>query len=49
MLGPTVLTVSGFTPAVPELSTWAMMIIGVGFVGFAMRRKAFQAASPTFA
>jgi len=27
------------TPAVPESSTWAMMIAGFGAVGFAMRRR----------
>ncbi|MBB4861077.1 hypothetical protein HNO88_004431 [Novosphingobium chloroacetimidivorans] len=36
-----------FTAAVPEASTWAMMIMGIGFVGFAMRRKASEAMSPT--
>jgi len=25
--------------AVPEASTWAMMLAGLGAVGFAMRRK----------
>jgi hypothetical protein len=27
------------TPAVPEPATWAMMILGMGAVGFAMRRR----------
>lgn len=27
------------TPAVPEPATWAMMIIGMGMVGFAMRKR----------
>jgi hypothetical protein len=27
------------TPGVPEPSTWAMMLIGFGAVGFAMRRR----------
>jgi len=31
-------------PAVPEASTWGMMIIGFGAVGFAMRRRAALAA-----
>lgn len=28
-----------FAAAVPELATWLMMIAGVGFTGFAMRRR----------
>lgn len=36
-LKPTSLTVS--TAAVPEPATWAMMILGFGVVGYAMRRK----------
>ncbi len=28
-----------FTSAVPELATWLMMIAGIGFTGFAMRRR----------
>lgn len=28
-----------FTAAVPEASTWAMMILGIGFVGFTARRR----------
>lgn len=37
-------------PAVPEASTWAMMIMGVGFVGFSMRRrKATHGMSPALA
>jgi hypothetical protein len=31
--------------AVPEASTWAMLIVGFGIVGFAARRKAALAAS----
>lgn len=27
------------TPAVPETATWAMMLMGVGFIGFVLRRK----------
>lgn len=30
---------TAFTPAVPELGTWAMMIAGMGAVGYAMRRR----------
>lgn len=32
-------TVSGATAAVPEPSTWAMMIMGFGATGFALRRR----------
>ncbi|MBB4860634.1 hypothetical protein HNO88_003978 [Novosphingobium chloroacetimidivorans] len=35
--------------SVPEASTWAMMIMGIGFVGFTMRRKAAQVMSPNVA
>ena len=28
------------TPAVPEAATWAMMIVGLGVAGMAMRRRA---------
>ncbi len=28
-----------YTPSVPEPTTWAMMIVGFGLVGFAMRRR----------
>ncbi|MCU6455496.1 PEPxxWA-CTERM sorting domain-containing protein [Sphingomonas sp. A2-49] len=30
---------SAASPALPELATWAMMILGTGAVGFAMRRR----------
>jgi hypothetical protein len=30
---------TGTTPAVPEPSTWAMMLLGFGAIGFAMRRR----------
>jgi hypothetical protein len=30
---------SGSTPGVPEPSTWAMMLLGFGAIGFAMRRR----------
>jgi len=29
------------TPAVPEPATWAMMLLGFGSVGFAMRRRRY--------
>ena len=34
-----------FTAAVPEASTWAMMMLGLGFTGFAMRRRSRSKAS----
>lgn len=37
--------VSAPAAAVPELTTWAMMLIGMGTIGFAMRRRATVAAS----
>lgn len=33
------------TPAVPEPATWGMMIMGLGTIGFAMRRRPNQAVS----
>ena len=33
------LTISAVTAAVPEPATWAMMLIGFGGIGFAMRRR----------
>ncbi len=30
--------------AVPEPATWAMLIVGVAFIGFAMRRRTRSAA-----
>ncbi|NTZ41676.1 PEP-CTERM sorting domain-containing protein, partial [Altererythrobacter sp. SALINAS58] len=30
---------TGSTPAVPEPTTWAMMLFGFGAIGFAMRRR----------
>lgn len=32
-------SVGGSVSAMPEPATWAMMILGFGFIGFAMRRK----------
>jgi len=37
--GRAVFNVLTGTPAVPEMSTWAMMIAGFGLVGMAMRRR----------
>lgn len=38
-----------FTAAVPEASTWALMIFGVGAVGFAARRSRKTAVRVTYA
>jgi hypothetical protein len=35
-------TVSAVTPAVPEPASWALMIVGVGLVGGAMRRRSVR-------
>lgn len=37
------------TPAVPEPATWALMILGMGAVGYAMRRRAKVNTSVRFA
>jgi hypothetical protein len=37
------------SPGVPEPATWAMMLLGFGFVGFAMRRMQRQAVRFNFA
>lgn len=40
---------SAATGAVPEPSTWAMMLLGFGAVGFAMRRRRNSIAAPVLA
>lgn len=50
--GPEGFTVTLSTPnagAVPELSTWAMMIIGVGMVGAVLRRRRASAVQSSMA
>ena len=37
------------TPAVPESATWAMMLLGFGATGFALRRRQRRAALPQIA
>lgn len=37
--GPATLTISRAVAAVPEPGTWAMMLIGFGAIGFAVRRR----------
>ncbi len=47
-VGPIIDNLSlSISSAVPEPATWAMMILGFGFAGFAMRRR--QAARASFA
>jgi hypothetical protein len=38
------LTVAGLSPAVPEPSTWAMMILGFAGVGLLAYRRRYQTA-----
>jgi hypothetical protein len=38
-------TITNATPAIPEPATWAMLIIGFGFVGAALRRSAARATA----
>lgn len=38
-----------FSAAVPETGTWAMMIIGFGLIGMAMRRRSSKVAGGSFA
>ena len=42
-------SVSSVSAAVPEPSTWAMMLVGFGAVGFAMRRRQRKTARLNFA
>lgn len=37
--GPATLTISQAVAAVPEPGTWAMMLLGFGAIGFAVRRR----------
>jgi hypothetical protein len=39
LTGKTAYTPGGATPAVPEPATWAMMLVGFGAIGGAMRRQ----------
>lgn len=39
----------GFTPAVPEPATWAMMLMGFGSMGVAMRRARRRSTKAVFA
>ncbi|KQU53080.1 hypothetical protein ASG67_09565 [Sphingomonas sp. Leaf339] len=43
------LTISPITAAVPEPTTWAMMVLGMGVVGFAMRRRRAVTTRVTYA
>jgi hypothetical protein len=43
------LTISAVNSAVPEPATWAMMILGMGAVGYAMRRRQKVTAKVRFA
>uniref|UniRef100_UPI0035C96D58 PEPxxWA-CTERM sorting domain-containing protein n=1 Tax=uncultured Sphingomonas sp. TaxID=158754 RepID=UPI0035C96D58 len=43
------LTVTQAVAAVPETSTWAMLLIGFGAVGFALRRRKAERAAVTIA
>lgn len=40
---------SGAIAAVPEATTWGMMILGIGIVGFAVRRRANASSTVKFA
>ena len=41
--GNVLLTAISLTPSVPEAGTWAMMLLGFGAIGAAMRRRRGQA------
>lgn len=43
------ISISSASSAVPEPGTWAMMLVGFGAVGFAMRRKQRQSVRLNFA
>lgn len=47
--GAVTLTVKSTAGAVPEPATWAMMILGMGAVGYAMRRRQKATAKVRFA
>lgn len=38
--------IASISGAVPEPATWAMMLLGFGGIGFAMRRRRFELARP---
>lgn len=38
--------IPGGTPPVPEPGTWAMMLLGFGAIGFALRRRRSRTATP---
>jgi hypothetical protein len=41
------ITMAGFTPAVPEPETWAMMLLGLGFVGYIVPRQRVRLTQAT--
>ena len=56
MGAPVIVTITGITTqppgignGIPEPSTWAMMLMGFGAAGFALRRRKSKVASPQFA
>lgn len=48
-VGATLIRGGGTTPPVPEPATWAMMLVGFGFVGATMRRKQRQTMRVAYA